>query len=215
MVTPKLVIFDCDGVLVDTEARTSEVMARNFRRHGLDVAAQEMHGFFIGGTMVSAGELARERGAKLSDNWLDEITEEINAELAKGVEVFDGVFELLHLLDERGIATAIASNGPKAKMRVSLGPSGLWDRFDGRIYSGRESAPKPSPQMLLLAMEQAGAGPDETVMIDDTTSGTRAADAAGVRAIGFAAASDAEKLRATGHPVANEMREIAALLGLS
>lgn len=213
--TPKLVIFDCDGVLVDTETITSGVMVRNFARYGLQTTVQEMHQFFVGGTMMSASEEARRRGAELPPDWLAIITEEVNDELSKGVDVFEGVFDLLDTLDARGISTAIASNGPLVKMRVSLGPSGLWERFDGRIFSGRaHNAPKPAPGMLIAACDQAGVAPKNAVMIDDTTAGTRAADAAGMRAIGFAAASDAESLRATGHPIAMTMEEVSGYLGL-
>lgn len=213
--TPKLVIFDCDGVLVDTEATTSAVLVANFARYGLKVQPKDIPEFFVGGTMMGAGEYARERGASLPDNWLDEITAEVNAALSKGVRVFDGVHDLLDELDVKGIATAVVSNGPMDKMRVSLGPSGLWDRFDGRIFSGRSSgAPKPAPDMLLMAVAQAGVSVAEAVMIDDTTAGTRAADAAGMPAIGFAAESDADRLRATGHPVVCTMDEVRGLLGL-
>lgn len=211
---PKLVLFDCDGVLVDTETITSHVMVRNFERYGLKVDPEEMHSFFIGGTMQGAGQIARDRGANLAPDWLDEITEEVISELSKGVVVFEGVIELLDRLNDLKIASAVISNGPMAKMQVSLGPSGLWDRFEGRIFSGRDLAPKPNPDMLFRAMDQANVGPTDTVMIDDTIAGTRAADAAGVRAIGFAAASDAEKLKATGHPVAMTMAEVTSLLEL-
>jgi len=165
--------------------------------------------------MKTAGAEAVERGATLPDGWLDDIYAQVFAALREGVMVFDGVFDLLDLLDANGIAYAIASNGPIAKMEISLGPSGLWDRFGDRIYSGHvHGKPKPAPQMLWHACKVAGVAPSDAVMIDDTTAGTRAADAAGIRAIGFAAASDVGKLKATGHPVAFTMAEVTTLLGL-
>jgi len=212
--TPKLVIFDCDGVLVDTEGTTTSVMVANLARYGLLLDPIDVHSLFSGGTMMSAGKEAVERGANLPPDWLDEITDEVNFALAKGVTVFDGVHDLLDLLDINGIATAIASNGPIRKMETSLGPSGLFDRFTGRIFSGREhGAPKPAPDLLLRAARQAGVPRQDAVMIDDTTAGTRAADAAGMRVIGFVAASDAEPIRATGHPIAMTMYEVQGLLG--
>lgn len=211
----KLVIFDCDGVLVETESITSRIIAKDLNKHGLAISVEEIHTLFSGGTMKGAMEDAIARGASLPDDWVVQIGVQVNAELAKGVVVFDGLFELLDTLEAKGISTAIASNGPFDKMRVSLGPSGLWDRFEGRIYSGRASdAPKPKPGMLLAACEQAGVAPSEAVMIDDTTAGTRAADAAGMPAICFAAASEDAPLKASGHPVAYTMAEVQALLGL-
>ena len=212
---PKLVIFDCDGVLVETESITNRVLSAFFTAHGAPIAEADVHHLFSGGTMQTAGEEAILRGATLPDDWTDGVYEQVFAALRKGVVVFDGIFDLLDLLDTRGIQYAVASNGPMAKMAISLGPSGLWDRFGDRIYTKHEHGePKPAPDMLLHACKIAGVDPSDAVMIDDTTAGTRAADAAGMRAIGFAAASDVEKLKATGHPVAFTMAEVTTLLGL-
>jgi len=213
-VTPKLVIFDCDGVLVETESVTDQVLSTYFKACGAPMHRDEIRSLFSGGTMESAGQEAQRRGATLPTNWLDEVYERMFAALAKGVMVFPGLIDVLDRLDELGIAQAVASNGPMDKMKISLGPSGLWDRLEGRIFSRQSYAPKPMPDMLLAACEQAGVTPAEAVMIDDTTAGTRAADAAGMRAIGFAEASDAEALKATGHPVAHSMAEVRKLLGV-
>lgn len=212
--TPKLVIFDCDGVLVETESISTRVLVGNLAKYGLNVEIDEVHDLFVGGTMMSAGAEAARRGAALPDHWLAEISTEVNTALAKGVMVFDGLFDLLKTLNTRNIKTAIASNGPMDKMAVSLGPSGLFKHFEGRIYSGREMKPKPAPDMLHAAMAQAGVAPSDTVMIDDTPVGIGSAIAAGTRAIGFAAASNADALHATGHPVGMTMAEVQDLLGL-
>ena len=212
--TPQLVIFDCDGVLVETESHTERAMADYFTAHGLTISPCEIAALFQGGTMEGAGEEAIAMGAILPPNWLEEIYAAVFASLSSGVQVFDGLFDLLDALDANHIAIAVASNGPMAKMKISLGPSGLWDRLLPAIYSREHYAPKPAPDMLLAACRAAGVSPRDAVMIDDTTAGTRAADAAGMPAIGFAAASDAEKLRATGHPVAVTMSEIQTKLGL-
>jgi HAD superfamily hydrolase (TIGR01509 family) len=212
---PALVIFDCDGVLVDTETITTTIIASSMTRHGLPMAPHEAHALFVGGTMQSAGIEGRRRGAALPDDWLDVIYPEIFAALQAGVDVFEGVHELLDLLNEKGIASAVASNGPIAKMQITLTPSGLWDRLAPHIYSGQiHAAPKPEPDLLLLAARNAGIDPADCVMIDDTTVGTRAAQAAGMRAIGFAAASDANAFDKSGFPVARGMTQVTRLLGL-
>ena len=214
--TPKLVIFDCDGVLVETESITTRVIANNLKRYGLNLAPEHTHSLFVGGTLASAGEEAERRGATLPAGWLDEITQEVNASLMSGVEVFDGVHGLLDALADAGIATAVASNGPMSKMRISLGPSGLWDRLEGRIFSGRDThAPKPRPDMLFAACAMAGCDPGAAVMIDDTIAGARAAVAAGTRAIGFVEASDPAPLQGMGVPIAHNMSEVRRLLGLA
>ncbi len=212
--TPNLVIFDCDGVLVETESITDQVLSDYFSKRGAPISPSKVHELFAGGTMEGAGAEAIRRGATLPSNWLDEIYAHVFDAFRQGVEVFPGLMDLLDALDVNGIQSAVASNGPMAKMKVSLGPSGLWDRFSGRIYSREHHAPKPAPDMLLAACSDTGIAPARAVMIDDTTAGTRAADAAGMPAIGFAAASNADLLRATGHPVALSMSEVQQLIGL-
>jgi len=210
----KLVIFDCDGVLVETESITDRVLSQYFTAHGAPLPVELVSQLFVGGTMESAGAEAIRRGATLPANWLDEIYDAMFSEMAKGVHVFDGLFDLIDALDSQGIARAIASNGPLSKMKVSLTPSGLWQRFEGRIFSRQFSAPKPAPDMLLAACAQAGISPADAIMIDDTPIGIRAAKAAGTGAIGFAEASDASALEATGVQVARSMHEVKRLLGL-
>lgn len=128
-----LVIFDCDGVLIDSEPVTEAIMARDLATRGLDIAPRDCAGLFTRGTMQSAGEEAAKRGATIPADWVTNINAQVAAELARGVPLLPDLWDLLHLLQARGIATAIASNGPQSKMRASLTPSGLWDHFDGRI----------------------------------------------------------------------------------
>ncbi|MDX8346622.1 HAD family phosphatase [Cognatiyoonia sp. IB215446] len=174
---PRLVIFDCDGVLVDTEMATNTIIAENLQSHGLSITPDQAHTLFAGGTMESAGHEARRRGATLPDDWLSEIYDQVFNRLRQGVDVIDGVWDLLNLLKDRQIA--VASNGPMEKMAITLKPSGLWAHFAGRIYSGHDHGPKPAPDMLLRIMRDAGVTAAETVMIDDMRSGCLAAQAAG------------------------------------
>lgn len=194
--TPQLVIFDCDGVLVDTEPASNAIVTDSFARYGLHMSPQDVHSRFAGGTLTEVGDGARAMGAKLPDRWESETYDAIFAALADGVAVIPGVVDLLDQLDAAGIATAIASNGSIAKMRISLKPSGLFDRFAGRIYAASNYAPKPDPAMLLQAMDAAGAVPDRTCMIDDMPAGWRAAQAARVRC--FAYVADGGPARADG-----------------
>lgn len=185
--TPDLVIFDCDGVLVDSEPVTDQVIQANLARYGLPLSRSEVHNLFVGGTMASAGEEARRRNAKLPANWLDEIYTEVFTALARGVPLMPGIETLLDQLDRAGIATAIASNGPQKKMEITLTPSGLWHRFQGRVFSGHDTgmAPKPAPTMINRIMEKMGTTAARTVFIDDSPNGTAAGIAAGVTTFGL------------------------------
>lgn len=213
--TPDLVIFDCDGVLVDTESVSNTAISRNLARYGLHIPPSECITLFVGGTMQSVMQEALRMGAPLPGDWLDEIYAEMFAALAQGVAVIDGVFDILDQLDQQGIATCVASNGPDAKMDVTLTPSGLHDRFAGRIFSAHSHGkPKPEPDLLLVAAEHLGAAPERCVMIDDSPSGVISAVAAGMRAIGYDERDDPGRLSRHGAEVITSMRALPELLGL-
>lgn len=213
--TPKLIIFDCDGVLVDSEPVSLRILSANLARYGLTMPERDVETLFVGGTLKGVGEMARTMGAALPPDWLDEIYAETYAALRGGVPVFEGVYDLLTAIENRGIATAIASNGPLEKMAITLPPVDLHDRFAGRIYSGHiHGAPKPAPDLLRHAMQVAGVGPDETVMIDDSPAGCGAAQAAGVRCFGFLPVGDTSKLEATGATPVRSMAALQKALGL-
>lgn len=209
---PGLVIFDCDGVLVDSEGPVAEVVSANLSRHGLPLSPAEVDRLFTGGTLAGTGERAREMGARLPETWVADTYEEIYARLRKGVPLIPGVAELLDALDAARIPRWIASNGAFEKMRITLTPSGLWDRFEGRILSREILAPKPAPDMILHAIAAEGVAPEHAVMIDDSVPGCTSARNAGIRCLGFAARGDGAALAATGAEVVRSMGDVRTLL---
>lgn len=211
----KLVIFDCDGVLVDTEPTTQKTLSENLGGYGFAIAPQDCHKLFVGGTMASADAFLRTKGVPLPDNWVEEINNQLFARLSQGVTVYDGILPLLDQLEAASVATAIASNGPPEKMRVTLGPSGLWQRFQGRIFSAHTHPPaKPAPDMLLAAACAANIAPADCVMIDDNPSGLKAAHAAGMTAIGFASDGDPERLSPYTAQIVDKATELPKVLRL-
>ncbi|MCF2871748.1 HAD family phosphatase [Octadecabacter sp. G9-8] len=209
---PDLVVFDCDGVLVDTEGPTSIIIANSFTKYGVPMTAHEVDILFVGGTMEGVEAEGRKRGAAFPVDWQDEIYSEFFARFDEGIDVFDGVFTLLDALDARGIPHFIASNGPMKKMRSSLTPSGLWDRFGDRILSRENYAPKPDPAMIRHAIGRIGAAADKTFMIDDSVTGCRAGLNAGVHTIGFATEGQDAKLAEIGATVANSMADVQRII---
>lgn len=213
--TPKAVLFDCDGVLVDSEPLTEAVLIDNLASHGFRVDAAELSDLLLGGTMKSLGETARSLGADLPEDWLDEIYAQMFDRLRAGTPVIAGVVDLLDALDARGIPYAIGSNGPMDKMRITLGQNALWDRFAPHIYSAHEhAAPKPAPDLYRFAARALGHAPEDCVVIDDSPPGCRGGIAAGCRTIGYAETTDAEPLRALGIETVGSMAEILDLLAL-
>ncbi len=212
---PDMVLFDCDGVLVDSENLTADVLCRNLARHGLDLSHDSLSEFFLGGTLMGVAAQSREMGAQLPDTWLDDTYEEIFAALAAEVELIAGVLQVLDRLDAIGIPYAVCSNGPHRKMDVTLGRTGLVGRLRGRIYSREDvQNPKPAPDVYLKAARDAGIPPARCVVIEDSPNGARAGIAAGMCVLGFAAETEAARLMPVSDRLFYSMDELPPLLGL-
>jgi HAD superfamily hydrolase (TIGR01509 family) len=209
---PDLVVFDCDGVLVDTEGAIFEAIAASLTRHGLPMDPVDGAHVFTGSTMPALRDKARDMGASLSNTWVYEVTEDIHARIAQGVEVFDGVLDLIDALDAADVPIYVASNGTMKRMSLSLGPSGIWDRLAGRILSCETFTAKPDPAMILHAIAQTGASPARSFMVDDSIPGCQAGLNAGVRTIGFATEGQDAQLSAIGATVANSMADVRRLM---
>ncbi|WP_164660444.1 HAD family phosphatase [Tropicibacter sp. Alg240-R139] len=208
-----LVIFDCDGVLVDSEVVSNQVLVDNLARYGLTLTLKECMGHFVGGTMTGVMVKAREMGADLPEGWIDEIYAETYAGLKAGVPLVRGIPEVLACLDARDIPYCVASNGSREKMKITLGQNGLWDRFEPAMFSAHElGVGKPEPDLFLAAVEHFGAM--SPAVIEDSASGTLAAQRAGMRCFGYAEHDDDALLAANGAHVFHDMAELPSLLEL-
>ncbi len=209
------VLFDCDGVLVDSEPLTQTVLAQDLSRRGLEVAPSDVGALFTGGTMAGLMHTAREMGAALPDDWVDLINTILFAELAAHCEIIPGVPDLLDHLEASGTGYATCSNGPMAKMEVTMGRCDLWPRFAGRIFTAHDcSAAKPAPDVYLKAAALAGIDPADCAVIEDSATGARAGQAAGMRVFGYCADTDAAKLQPHCVDVFEDMTDLPRLLGL-
>ena len=213
---PDFVIFDCDGVLVDSEAITTRVLRDDLANWGLDLKVAEIDALFVGGTMTGVMKTSRAMGATLPDVWLDHIYELIFAALGAECKPIPRIELVLDALDAVGIGYAIGSNGPVAKMDVTLRCCGMLERFSGRIYSAHDcAASKPAPDVYLKAASEAGIAPERCVVIEDSASGARAGAAAGMAVYGFARGGPRDKLAPHCSVLFDDMTELPMLLGLS
>ncbi|MDP2082279.1 MAG: HAD-IA family hydrolase [Pseudotabrizicola sp.] len=214
--TPRAVIFDCDGVVVDSEGMTFELLVGEFASHDLLLPVEVIARDFIGGTMADVAHRARKAGATLPDTWVDDFYQRLYTRLAKGTPMIPGILGVLDALDTADIPFAIGSNGSDQKMQITLGQHpGLIARFRGHLYSGQTlGAPKPAPDLYLHAAGQLGVAPTDCVVIEDSPTGARAASAAGMRCMGFAAHTPAERLTAVGAEPFFDMNDLPRLLGL-
>lgn len=215
MTQPEYVLFDCDGVLVDSEPITNVIMQQNLAAHGLELRLDQIFEMFVGGTMKGVMTRGREMGADLPDNWLDLIYAQMFAALAKDCPVIPGVPQMLDALDQAGIGYAVGSNGPMAKMDVTLVKCGLAERFAGRVFSSHDcAAAKPAPDVYLKAAAAAGMDPKQCVVVEDSASGARAGQAAGMRVFGYVGENDPAKLRPHCDMLFTDMAELPGLLGV-
>ena len=214
---PELVIFDCDGVLVDTEGATNALLADNLSRYGPALTAEQCIEKFVGGTMADVGRHAQNDGYDLPDTWIDEIYREMFARLAEGVDLLPGVMDMLDQLDRSAIPYCVGSNGPMKKMEITLGPSGLWQRLEGRIFSphviGMEHA-KPAPGLFLHAAHAMGVAPADAIVVEDSYGGACAARSAGIRCFGLVGMTSKSRLLEAGAIPIDEIADLSTFLKL-
>ena len=212
----KLVIFDCDGVLVDSEPITNRLMAEDMTAHGLPMTRDEAIELFVGGTIQSVFELARSKGATLPDDWVETFYERMIETLRNEITIIPGIESVLDALDRVGIPYCVASNGPIRKMEATLGETGLWDRLEGRLHSAHDvGVAKPDPGLFLHAALTMGVVPRDAIVIEDSNSGVRAAEAAGMRCYGFTRDTPEAKLTAHGAIPFDDMADLPGLLGIA
>ncbi len=215
-IPPEMVLFDCDGVLVDSEPLTARVLVDNLARHGLSLTHDQLSDMFLGGTMMGMEEQARALGADLPKTWLEDTYDEVFAVLAAHVEPVAGIVPVLDALERAAVPFAVGSNGPHRKMEITLSRTGLAPRFNSRIYSREDVArPKPAPDVYLKAATDAGISPNRCIVIEDSANGARAAKAAGMYCLGFAADTPPGKLLPVVDAIFHTMEDLPALLGLS
>ena len=208
-----LVIFDCDGVVVDSERIVHEVFGDFIRSLGADLDAARMNELFLGRRLDDCLAIIEDiTGRPAPRDALDRYRARRDRVLREQVQPIAGVREVLEALT---MPFCIASSGDHAKMRTTLGATGLLPLFEGRLYSGTEVARgKPAPDVFLLAAERMGAAPARTAVIEDSVNGVLAGCAAGMTVFGFAALVPAADLAAAGAArTFTKMRELPALLG--
>ena len=207
-----LVIFDCDGVLVDSERLSIEVDRRVLADLGWELSSDEIVHRFVGRSAAYfRSEIESFLGSPLRDDWEATYQPWYVAAFAELIAV-DGVERAL---DEIVTATCVASSGTHAKIRRTLGMTGLLPRFEGRIFSADDVVVgKPAPDLFLHAADRLGVHPEHCAVVEDSRFGVRAARAAGMRVYGYAGGlTPAEWLEQEGAVVFADMRDLPDLLG--
>ena len=208
----ELVIFDCDGVLVDSERLAVRIDVRVLAELGWILTEKEVIERFVGRSHeFMVAEIEAHLGRPLAADWEDPFQSLYRNAFAAELRPVEGIVEAL---DQITLRTCVASSGTHEKMRYTLGLTGLYDRFAGRIFSASEvPRGKPAPDLFLHAAKRMGVEPAACVVIEDSRYGVEAARAAGMLALGYAGGlTAAEYLRGPGTIVFNEMCELPRLL---
>jgi HAD superfamily hydrolase (TIGR01509 family) len=195
----KNIIFDMDGVLVDSEEAIRAASIEMFGRRGLTVKAEDFIPFTGMGETRFVGGVAEKYGMDFMPSMKDEAYA-IYAEIAdESVIVFGGVTELIKTLRERGYKLAVASAADEVKVRVNLRCLGLtYDDFDAVVTGSDVTKFKPDPQCFLMACEKLGGIPEQSLVVEDALAGCRAAKAAGMACIGVMSTFGADELKSSG-----------------
>jgi HAD superfamily hydrolase (TIGR01509 family) len=207
------VIFDCDGVLVDSEVLGISILLDMTAPYGVKMALNDAVKELSGRRLkeaISMLQIQAEIGFPAN---LEEMFRERSYEIfQKEVLPVAGIRDLLDALD---VPFCVASSGPVEKICLNLTNTGLINYFDQRIFSAYEiNSWKPDPGIFLHAASQMGFTPDQCVVIEDSLAGIQAAKAGGFRVFGYANQHNAQDLEAAGATVFYHMRELQTLLSV-
>lgn len=217
MVHPiELVIFDSDGVLVDSEAIACRVMAEAATAVGAAMDLHEAMELFRGRKIAfCVAQIERRSGRVLGNGFIAEVRRATALAFDQELKAVEGVHEALDLIHQ---PYCVASNGPLEKLTQALGLTDLYTRFEGRIFSAYEVGHwKPDPGLFLHAARTLGTEPERCTVVEDSVTGVTAAKAAGMRVFGYAGEGPhaAKALRAAGAEVFDKMRDLPGLLAQS
>ena len=211
--TLELVIFDCDGVLIDSERLGIKVDVQLLHELGWPLSESEVIERFVGRSNREI-QLAIELhlGRELPATWESQVEpryrEVFDTELAPVPGVVDA-------LDRITLETCVASSGTHEHLRYTLGVTGLYGRFEGRIFSAEDVRNgKPAPDLFLHAAREMGVDPPRCLVVEDSRSGVQAARASGMRVLAYAGGlTPAELLDGPDTIVFEDMRELPELIG--
>ena len=219
---PELVIFDCDGVLVDSEGPANRILVNALRREGLDVDEAEVAKATTGITLAAVVTWAEDLlGKTLPPDFLDRLRIETYAVFKSELTAVSGVTRAVDAVQASGVKTCVASSGSIDKMNLTLGLTGLLDRFQGRLFSAKQvEHGKPHPDVFLFAAREMGVAPAAAFVVEDSLPGVQAAVAAGMTVFAYAAPEleeighGPEELAAAGGHVFRWMGELPDIIGI-
>ncbi|MCE6074212.1 HAD family hydrolase [Agrobacterium vitis] len=183
----KLVIFDCDGVLVDSEPISVEVMVAEFEKAGVPIDADYVYRNFLGRSMATVVETAREEFSfAIGETFLTSLRTHLYQRFRQDLKPIAGLHTALDDLGKAGVGWCVASSSQPDRIALSLSVTGLIERFEPHIFSATMvKNGKPAPDLFLYAAEKMGIDSHHCMVVEDSPAGLTAARAAGMRALAF------------------------------
>jgi HAD superfamily hydrolase (TIGR01509 family) len=210
-----LVVFDCDGVLVDSERLSVRLDVELLESLGWPLSEEEIVARWVGRTEAAMrAEIEDHLGRDVGPEWAAFGERYVRA-FAEELVPVDGIVEAVDAIQAAGYATCVASSGDRAKILRNLATTGLLDRFGERIFSADDvERGKPEPDLFLHAAAAMGADPARTAAVEDSAHGVAAARSAGMAVFAYAGGvTTASRLAGPGVTVFDDMRALPGLLG--
>ncbi|MFI5306532.1 MAG: HAD family hydrolase [Polyangiales bacterium] len=211
-----LVIFDCDGVLVDSERLVCRVESEHMSELGVALDPQATSALLMGKTLDQVLSSIEEKlGRALSPAWSYRLAMSVASAFVRELQPVPLVRQVLERLQRHAAPMCVASQSLLPRVRLSLRVTGLDAFFGERVYTASMVArPKPAPDLFLYAATQMGVEPSACAVIEDSPSGVTAARAAGMTVFGYAGSEEPAPLARAGARVFASMADLPELLGL-
>lgn len=207
----KCIIFDCDGVLVDSEAISIGTLVNMAETHGAIIDIDFAHQFFLGKSLEFCfNYIAEVTNKKLPDTFEEDFRKSTFKSFKKDLQPIKGIHELLAKIN---VPIAVASNGPADKIILNLTTTKLIEKFEGNIFSAYEiNSWKPNPELYLHAAKTMGFEVQDCVVIEDSPAGVQAALNGGFDVFGFSNHANLEALQQMNIPLFDNMEQLHLLL---
>jgi HAD superfamily hydrolase (TIGR01509 family) len=184
--TPRHVIFDCDGVLVDSEPISMRADVEILKAHGFTISERDAHERFVGKTFQAMlDDIAANEGVSFPPGLSDQKNRMMEELYLTELRIVPGVIDVLNHLKRKGIGISIGSNSPKARVELALKLMGIAPYFSAITSVADVAEGKPAPDIFLRAAEIADVSPSDCMVVEDSTTGVTAAVAAKMRTLGF------------------------------
>ncbi len=210
----RLVIFDCDGVLVDSEGPSNRLVAQEITALGWPMTTEQSIALFVGARLSDMPPVIEAKlGHPVPPGWVDRLRYKLIDLLAHEVEAMPGAHDALRATTALGLPYRIASNSSHEEMAVKFERVAMAELVHGRTHSARDvRAGKPAPDLFLYAAAQSGIPPAACLVVEDSVPGAQAARAAGMACVGLAPHGDDPALRAAGAVLIRSLDELPAIL---